>query len=227
MNRGKPNFFIYAISEVILVVIGILIAVSINNWNEKRKQNIELNQILLNVKKDLNTDISKIDKVVYHYESVDSVFQNVLKSKYTERDYKENPQIARLIFGFPEISFTKRGIYLLENFKGNLNSRNEDLVQDLVEFYNVQLWEIKVDDELRAEDLKENFSYWKNGTRWWSDYVQLKINDDFIKYAVESEDYKTRVATAQFYAYKVYLPEITKFKNRATNLVKEIDHRTE
>jgi hypothetical protein len=38
-KAGK--YFKYAIGEIILVVIGILIALSINNWNENRKNNIE------------------------------------------------------------------------------------------------------------------------------------------------------------------------------------------
>ena len=33
------RYFKYAAGEIVLVVIGILIALQINNWNEKRKQN--------------------------------------------------------------------------------------------------------------------------------------------------------------------------------------------
>ena len=32
------KYFKYAIGEIILVVIGILIAISINNWNENKKE---------------------------------------------------------------------------------------------------------------------------------------------------------------------------------------------
>ena len=39
------KYFIYAIGEIILVVIGILIALQVNNWNEERKSNIETNKI--------------------------------------------------------------------------------------------------------------------------------------------------------------------------------------
>ena len=35
----------YAIGEILLVVVGILIALQINNWNEGRKQKIQLNNI--------------------------------------------------------------------------------------------------------------------------------------------------------------------------------------
>ena len=32
------EYFTYAVGEILLVVIGILIALFINNWNEKRKE---------------------------------------------------------------------------------------------------------------------------------------------------------------------------------------------
>ena len=45
MEKNKTSRYIkYAIGEIILVVIGILIALQINNWNENRKlKAIELN----------------------------------------------------------------------------------------------------------------------------------------------------------------------------------------
>ncbi len=35
------RYLVYAIGEIFLVVIGILIALQVNNWNENRKQEIE------------------------------------------------------------------------------------------------------------------------------------------------------------------------------------------
>jgi len=54
------KYLIYAIGEIVLVVIGILIALSINNWNEKRKvSKIELD-ILTGIKNDLDDDIFRL-----------------------------------------------------------------------------------------------------------------------------------------------------------------------
>ena len=37
-DDNKPiKYMRYAIGEIVLVVIGILIAIQVNNWNEKRK----------------------------------------------------------------------------------------------------------------------------------------------------------------------------------------------
>ncbi|MBT8315877.1 MAG: hypothetical protein KJP26_15575, partial [Maribacter sp.] len=46
----------YAIGEIILVVIGILIALQINNWNERKKdQNLEI-KILSEIRENLIGD---------------------------------------------------------------------------------------------------------------------------------------------------------------------------
>jgi hypothetical protein len=222
-DNKPPNYIAYAIGEIVLVVIGILIAVSINNWNENRKKNSELNQLLVKVKEDLITDLTKIDEVVKYYENKKPVFEKVLNSQYTIEDYNNNPNIALLIFGYPELALNQRGVSLLEDFRGHIATDKEKLVQELINFYKEQLWEIKVDDELRSMDYKENFTYWKNNTDWWLDYVQLKVNKEFIEYALKSRDYKTRVATAEFFAYKVYLPELSKFKQKGLELIDKIE----
>ena len=47
----------YAIGEIALVVIGILIALQINNWNEARKNKIVEIEILKNLKNAFESDI--------------------------------------------------------------------------------------------------------------------------------------------------------------------------
>ncbi len=61
LSEGKTGkYFKYAIGEIILVVIGILIALQINNWNEERKINKERTQLLKSIKADLETDVEEI-----------------------------------------------------------------------------------------------------------------------------------------------------------------------
>jgi hypothetical protein len=54
------KYIVYAIGEVILVVIGILLALQINNWNEDRLDNLEERKILENLKTDFNNTISEL-----------------------------------------------------------------------------------------------------------------------------------------------------------------------
>jgi sensor domain CHASE-containing protein len=56
-NMIKENrtskYLLYAIGEIILVVIGILIALSINNWNEQRKERQIEQSILKEIRNNL------------------------------------------------------------------------------------------------------------------------------------------------------------------------------
>ncbi len=49
----------YAIGEILLVMIGILLALQVNNWNESRKQNIELNEYLIKIAQNIKQDIGR------------------------------------------------------------------------------------------------------------------------------------------------------------------------
>ncbi|HMC00659.1 MAG TPA: DUF6090 family protein [Flavobacteriaceae bacterium] len=54
------NYLKYAIGEIVLVVIGILIALQINNWNENRKDRITENIVLTNLELDIEEDIKAL-----------------------------------------------------------------------------------------------------------------------------------------------------------------------
>ena len=62
-NRfGK--YFIYAIGEIVLVVIGILIALQINNWNQARKDDRALKEYLVKIKSHTIEDLRQLDTLI-------------------------------------------------------------------------------------------------------------------------------------------------------------------
>jgi len=61
---------LYAIGEIILVVIGILIALQINNWNEEKKGKVELNQYLSSLKENVKEDIQVLDSLINRREII-------------------------------------------------------------------------------------------------------------------------------------------------------------
>lgn len=61
LKEGKTTkYFKYAIGEIILVVIGILIALQINNWNENKIDRVEELNYYKNIKRQLNEDKNAI-----------------------------------------------------------------------------------------------------------------------------------------------------------------------
>lgn len=65
LNEGKTSkYFKYAIGEIVLVVIGILIALQINNWNENQKAKETELYVLTEVLNNLEEDKILIDGII-------------------------------------------------------------------------------------------------------------------------------------------------------------------
>jgi hypothetical protein len=65
LSEGKTGKYLkYAIGEIILVVVGILIALQINNWNENSKNKRLETNYLIRISKDLENDVLEFDKAI-------------------------------------------------------------------------------------------------------------------------------------------------------------------
>lgn len=57
-NRASRYLF-YAVGEIILVVIGILIALQINTWNERQKEGVLEAEYLQGIRENLTQDVEQ------------------------------------------------------------------------------------------------------------------------------------------------------------------------
>jgi len=90
MEKNKTGKYLkYAIGEIVLVVIGILIALSINNWNENRKTQNQLTIILYNLIDDLNDDLGYLNREAELHEFRINGFQYLLE-KSENRKFEFN-----------------------------------------------------------------------------------------------------------------------------------------
>ena len=62
MEKKTSRYFRYAIGEILLVVIGILIALQINNWNEENNKQKKLETYLIALKTELNNNIIQLGR---------------------------------------------------------------------------------------------------------------------------------------------------------------------
>jgi hypothetical protein len=85
METGKTGKYLkYAIGEIILVMIGILLALQINNWNEHRKNNTIEQVTLESLKSDLGSALVQLDEKIEQnrgYRSLDSILLDVIHFK--------------------------------------------------------------------------------------------------------------------------------------------------
>ena len=61
VGKSTHKYLLYAIGEIALVVIGILIALQINNWNEWKKDRVQEQEILTELKNtmEVNSELLK------------------------------------------------------------------------------------------------------------------------------------------------------------------------
>ena len=78
-QNKKGKYFKYAIGEIILVVIGILIALQINNWNQVKQARIKEIEILKDFKKGLNYDILQMDSIFAQYDRAKFSIHKILE----------------------------------------------------------------------------------------------------------------------------------------------------
>ena len=118
MENKTGKYFKYAIGEIILVVIGILIALQINNWNEKQKLDSKTQEYYVQLKDDLNKDVIFVNQII-------EKFENYLKDleTYTNSYYEEDmltpieayKQISILPVLSTSFSFNSSTIETLQN----------------------------------------------------------------------------------------------------------------
>nr|WP_091424802.1 DUF6090 family protein [Formosa sp. Hel1_31_208] len=82
MENKTGKYFKYAVGEIILVVIGILIALSINNWNENRKEQNQLQIYYKQIISDLDEQkkyskavITQLDSSIATYDKYKNLFE--------------------------------------------------------------------------------------------------------------------------------------------------------
>jgi len=135
----------YAIGEIVLVVIGILIALSINNWNQSQKEKRIETQYLNNIVRDLNEQLKSIETQMQmeqsYYEAASYLIENYNKDHVFTLDsifYKRATVLAnRKTFLITDPTYTD----LISS--GNINIIKNQANKDLLLTYYQELERIE------------------------------------------------------------------------------------
>ena len=162
MDKNKTGKYLkYAIGEIVLVVIGILIALQINNWNEHRillkKEKQYLNEIAVN----LQADILRIKDIFKFNRIKDSVLDETIDPLL---EYKADSIIAGIIAK----NFDRNSTFnVFEQHRAGYSNmlqaesigliQNDSLRQKLTNYYQ-QEEELKNGTALRIKELTREFA---------------------------------------------------------------------
>lgn len=105
-ERKTEEYLKYAIGEIVLVVIGILIALSINNWNEERKEGIVTRNIYYNLLSDIKADSISFSTNLKELKNIDYLHEQLYKTgvKNDTTLVIKNPSLIRYIIFYNAIT---------------------------------------------------------------------------------------------------------------------------
>jgi hypothetical protein len=185
------KYLIYAVGEILLVVIGILIALQINNWNEGRKmEKLELS-LLKEMKDNLRADIQDINNNIgFHERGIQSAniilysFENNLPYNDTlNKHYGKVPMIPRFLMSENAYnSMNKEGMRIIQNdsLRNAITYHYESAFSFLMDWNDAE-WNTQMQDhrELYRKYFK-TFNFW--GDLIPVDYDKLRENQEYINY---------------------------------------------
>jgi len=220
------NYLKYAVGEIFLVVIGILIAVSINNWNENRKQQKLFLTILKNIEDDMKSDTLVFYQTKDNFTKGDSIFKRILENQMTREDYINCERCANIINAHAPLNFKTKGFEMLKGYVDNQNETKDSLAADILMFYS-QITDLsQIINEHIKNDVSGNLKYWKENHDWFYLNHEERIkNEDFLNYVVNSTDFKNRVAMQRILVVKNLKSILDTFNKNAKILLPRIEAR--
>jgi len=212
-NKNKPlKYMRYAIGEIILVVIGILLALQINNWNEKRKERLTERILLISLKEDMSrnknlieSNISGLHFILKRIETLLNAYSNKLVYNDTLNSYFHSARVfpeSQLSFvAFNEIKTKGTDIIVSTILRKKIVDLFEITFSDMIETTN------RLESALRPVQLEHQV---KN---FFADANGLIPNDG--EHLMLDSDYFNIISQRRFY--------YTYFVSMKENSLKEIE----
>ena len=215
MENKTSKYIKYAIGEIILVIIGILIALQINNWNEQKKIEQELQSSLVAMEEELDENIKYLSK---EKESFQIRLDRVIKlreNKATDKDLRELVNyIGRDV---NSRSFNKVYEIIKENKQLQL-IKNKELIKNISQFYEYTLPDIDRLSEWHDGFVRDNVD----------PYILENIliekglaDPNLIRKLLKQVKFKN-ILTYQSIVYEIFVKSCTKTIKQAEELSIEI-----
>ncbi len=214
MNEGNlKRYLAYALGEILLVVIGILIAVQLNNWNQKRKSDAQIEALLDKVEEDLIHNVKLTNEIIDFFQDFDSQARGVIEGKLTKKDYYHNDRLGDLYQRFRIMNIVTENIDKLLELEESVPSSYVPIITSAKELRRTSSYDENAWIAVRDQRYK-NIEYLASNFLWFAKSDSSSLEKRY-QYFINNPDYKKRVAT---YWYKVSDMALTTHYHRSITL---------
>ena len=221
------KYLIYAIGEIVLVVIGILIALQINNWNEGRKEFNKSKALLEEFKRDLARDTVESNYVTGKLArriKIESWALNIISYDTSHLD-----SLKLVFFGpYHQLPMTDRTFNKLQNSENPNLSGFENLQNNLTKYYTDTKYLL---DAFNEEE--KYYAMYNEVNQVILEKIEINLSD-FPMLPIEKEQTEDLIAFAQSIEGRNYIKQtyarrknmikyFKKVKKEAQELIQQIN----
>lgn len=139
MEKNKTGKYLkYAFGEIFLVMVGILLALQVNNWNEKRVNQIKLEDYLNEMIVDLNLDIKYLDNEITRASMMISQNQSFLEHRNYD-SFSIDSLEKRLETWSARVGINKSAFNKIEASGITDSGRYNDLLEEIDDYYTYKI----------------------------------------------------------------------------------------
>jgi len=232
MENKTGKYLKYAIGEIILVMIGILLALQVNNWNEVRKENGLKNEYSNRLINDLKKDISTIEINKNRIEKIQIIISDFTKSLDSDISLAEKIAITEKYFteGWSTVSFAAHSnTYSDLSQTGNMKVfKSAELRENILSYYALvdtysnsyelnKGWVLPIDVTISEETNALGFS---SETK---NLYNLKGKSEAILEFSQQKKLLTRHASVHFWINNSFLTHYNSMQQAAEKLIKSLE----
>jgi len=147
LSKGKTSKYLkYAIGEIVLVVIGILIALQINNWNSNRIQKQKESVYLNSIKRDLKEQLTTIETQLAYETHINNVATPMITYYKAHQGFKIDSAFTANIGSLTgRKTFVKNSPTYTELISsGNIDIISDNIIKDNIIKYYQELERIEL-----------------------------------------------------------------------------------
>lgn len=221
-NRiGK--YLLYAIGEIVLVVIGIIIALNLNNRNEQRKKEAEVEIIFGEIMEDLISDIEESTMPMKYFSVRDSVIRLILSDDVNYDDYRYGkvPYLHVLLNFHNPVNLTQNAYNNLINDLDIVPDKFKPVIKDLEVLYSYYKDFVVAANNEMADFIAENQKFGMKNYPWWYIRNETELNQS-IEFKLKDWRYKNLVSEYRNLSIGNQLRMSIMYRNKAIECYKKI-----
>jgi hypothetical protein len=206
------KYLLYAIGEILLVIIGILIALNINNRNLVKQNEAKFVNLFSEILKDLIVDFKEADRVLKFDIERDSLISLVLNNKVTEEDYKTTAEYSYLITNYEKMRFSENGYNNLTTAIDQVPTKYKEAVDLLNSLHIEHKANVLRPNNVLGDLCLENLKKLANTKPWFSNIHSQPIDSEKLTYFLTDPFYKNDLKLFQIYLSQNHKPFIKMYK---------------